>query len=115
MALLRWKDYKLGKRSLDLPKTVDAIKVEEVVVAEAIKDTEELPETKNDFDAINRLNTATIEELCRVKGIGRKTAEKIVAAQEVKSVEEVRNMVSATVYARLCEWLDQFTNEKNTV
>lgn len=58
-------------------------------------------------DATDKLNNATEEELRSIKGIGQKTAEKIIRARPFLTVGNVRQCVSDAVAARIKEWANR--------
>ena len=55
--------------------------------------------------ALRKLDEATEEDLCGVKGIGSKTAQKIIANRPFYRWEDVRLHVSQPVYANIKAWL----------
>ena len=93
MSLLSWQDYKEGKRTE--PSTKIETPAPEVPT---------LPEAC-------LINTVTAEDLLEIKGIGPKTAAKIISGQPYESMEALTEVVSEPLYVRVSEW----ASEKNAV
>jgi DNA uptake protein ComE-like DNA-binding protein len=77
MALLSWKEYKqLGR--------------------------EEIEETS---DPLSKLNSASVEVLCEIKGIGPKTAQKIIESAPYNDLDDLaRTGLNKTLSGRIKEW-----------
>ena len=78
--LLTWTDFKKGKTA------------EDCVVKDA----------PNPFQ---KLNEATIEDLCEIKGIGQKTSEKVLSGAPYQSEEQLREGLSAKIADKILDWL----------
>lgn len=87
MSLLSWKEYRSGKR-VEEPEVKIEIPTPEIPTLEVV-----------------RLNGMSVEQLQETKGIGPKTAEKIVAGQPYKKLGDLAETISEPLYRRVCEKL----------
>lgn len=57
---------------------------------------ENIPDPENDFQGIVNINTASVDELCKLPGIGEKIAERIIEYRDsidgFESVDELKNV-----------------------
>lgn len=87
MPFTSWKDWKSGQ-------TVAYVEAGTEPVEEKV--------------GIDRLNEASVDDLTQIKGIGPKTAEKILESGPFSVLSDVREhiRISDTVFNRLEEWVE---------
>ena len=93
MSLLSWEEYKEGKRiEIKLPE--DELPVKAFFPP---------PTGMLTMPDIHVLNAATAENLLEVKGIGPKTAEKIVSGQPYADMKDLTEVISNPLYLRVSD------------
>jgi DNA uptake protein ComE-like DNA-binding protein len=93
MSLLSWKDFKNGVTA----ESLIPVKEEEIVEKEVV---EECPEN----NPLQKLNEATEEDLCQIKGIGQKTAQKIISSIPYTTISDIP--VSEKLAQKIANWLN---------
>jgi competence protein ComEA len=63
------------------------------VYAQEVAADSSLVELQNDYVVKIDIRTASLEEICQIKGIGPKTAQKIIDYREAKSFESVEDLL----------------------
>jgi len=92
MSLLTWKEYRTGKR-------IEGVVCGKQTASETPVETPNLE--------VAQLNGMTSEDLQEIKGIGPKTAEKIVSGQPYTEVDDLAEVVSEPLLRRVRETLSE--------
>jgi len=100
MSLLSFNQYREGKRGTDV--------VTEVVSSPKAHKHNTIPqnEAQTPQNALQWLNEATNDDLCQIKGIGPKTASKVILSAPYENEQDFikRSKISESIDSKIISW-----------
>ena len=106
MALLSWSDFRGGKKHTDQELKEEALKALKSEAPEEEAEEEFASAEAIQGNVASKLNEASQEDLMSLKGVGPKTAAKILAAGPFSDLEDFAAKVNLhpTLVGRVKDW-----------